>query len=572
MSKPEKTDGELKGLLRSIYGTVPDQLLNDLQRRIDAAQETPQRPSSLWSQSDVVLICYADQIRDRDCSPLTSLRQFLVDYQLQGLLKCIHLLPFCPYSSDDGFSVIDYLAVDPNAGDWGDIEALGRSFDLMFDLVLNHCSRHNEWFQRFLQDDAEFADYFVTADPSCDLSQVTRPRSLPLLTPFATPSGVKHVWTTFSDDQVDLNYANPMVLLRMLDVLIEYARRGARIVRLDAIAFLWKQIGTSCIHLPQTHAIVQLMRFMLDRIAPGTLLLTETNVPHAENVAYFGDGNEAHMVYQFSLPPLLLEAVCSGDTSLLVQWLKTIRPTYPQTTYFNFTASHDGIGVRPLEGLVPQERIDRLVLTMQRRGGRVGMRRRADGVDVPYELNISYVDAVADVDELSPQEHAERFLATQAIMLSLQGIPAVYFHSLVGSSNDLDAVAATGINRRINRHKYQRDVLDRTLQAESSRQRLIFDGYIKLLQVRTSQPAFHPDAAQEILDLPTDGLLGMRRTARSGECIVVVANLTTRVRNASIEFSNSNSATDLLSSEMIDLTEPIPLSPFQVRWLLVNAN
>ncbi len=420
-------DATTAGLLNEIYGRQPPELIATIERLTAAA--TPATPAAMWSERDVVLITYADQVRDAEGSPLQAQRRFLLDHAVNEVINCVHLLPFCPYSSDDGFSVIDYLAVDPAAGSWDDITQLGESFDLMFDLVLNHCSQHSRMFQGYLAGEKEFADFFIDQDPAVDLSGVVRPRSLPLLTPFESPSGTKHIWTTFSADQVDLNYANPAVLAAMLEVLVDYARRGARIIRLDAIAYLWKQVGTSCIHLPQTHAVVQLMRCVLDRAAPGTLVLTETNVPHEENISYFGSGtDEAHMVYQFSLPPLLLDAVHSGQTAVLKDWLSTLAPPSDLTTFFNFTASHDGIGVRPLEGIVPQQRVQRLADIVRDHGGLVNTRRNSDGSDSPYELNITYLDAIADRRKVSAAEHSRRFLATQAIMLSMQGMPAVYFH------------------------------------------------------------------------------------------------------------------------------------------------
>ncbi len=458
--------------------------------------------------------------------PLKAQLDFLLDHSLDEVIQCVHLLPFCPYTSDDGFSVVDYLAVDPESGTWNDIANLGDSFDLMFDLVLNHASQKHEWFQRYLDGDPDFAEFFIDQDPSADLTAVVRPRSLPLLTEFQSADGVKHIWTTFSADQVDLNYANPRVMLAMLETLVQYARHGARIIRLDAIAFLWKEVGTGCIHLPQTHAVVRLMRHVIDRVVPGTLILTETNVPHAENISYFGNGDdEAHMVYQFSLPPLLLDAVHSGETSVLRDWLKTLKPPTQQTTFFNFTASHDGIGVRPLEGIVPVERVEKLAEIVRSHGGRVNTRRNPDGSDSPYELNITYLEAVADSSSVSPAEHARRFLATQAIMLSMQGIPAVYFHSLLGSPNDQAGVEQSGQNRRINRHKYDRDELETVLSEPHSLQRRVFDGYRRLLEVRIAQPAFHPDAQQEVLELPGDGLVGLIRTAATGERLAMLANL-----------------------------------------------
>ncbi len=554
-------------IIRSIYGEVPEELARGIEELIRSPRTRRRDSSDSWDERDIVLISYADQVRDADDRPLETLRRFLLDHDVDELIRCVHLLPFCPSSGDDGFSVIDYLSVDPGIGDWEDIAELGKSFDLMFDLVLNHTSRRHRWFQRYLEDDPEYERFYIEVDPGTDLSSVVRPRSLPLLTEFDSASGVRSVWTTFSDDQVDLNYANPRVMLAMIQTLVAYARRGARIVRLDAIAYLWKEIGTSCVHLPKTHAAVRLMRDVLDRVAPGTLVLTETNVPHAENVSYFGDGtDEAHLVYQFSLPPLLLDAIHGGDTEVLQQWLSGLSPPSPTTTFFNFTASHDGIGVRPLEGLVPPSRVERLVDVVRRHGGRVSMRRGPDGRDHPYELNITYLDAVADRQTVAADEHARRFLATQAVMLAMRGVPAVYFHSLVGTPNDQAGVEATGQNRRINRHKYSREVLETAITAEGSLQRSVYEGYRHLLQVRRQLPGFHPAAGQASIAVTEAGLIGFWRAPGRDERIAVLANLCGHERSVPAGLLEG-ALHDRLSGESWTGDVAITMPAFRVRWM-----
>lgn len=511
---------------------VIDELTAPVLQRLAAQQADP---APRWTERDIVLITYADLLRSEEKSPLATLDGWLSGEGLDELLRCVHLLPFCPYSSDDGFSVIDYLQVDPNSGTWGDVAHLDQSFDLMFDLVLNHCSQHSEWFQAYLRCETPYDQYFIDADPSLDLSQVVRPRSLPLLSPYETADGRKHVWTTFSADQVDLNYGEPRVLAEMLRVLLEYAERGARIVRLDAVAFLWKEIGTNCLHLSQTHEVVKLCRDALELASPRTLVLTETNVPHAENVSYFGqvdpvdsEGDEAHMVYNFSLPPLLLDAFVNGDATAIRAWLENLADPPPGCTFFNFTASHDGIGMRPLEGLVSDERFEKIIAAVAVRGGKINTRRTADGRDIPYELNITYVDAISptpggeeggDWVEL----HARRFLSSQALMLALRGMPAIYFHSLVGTRNDYAGVESSGQNRRINRHKYDLDELRDHLSRSDSLQRRIYDGYRELLAFRIAQPALHPDAPQEVIEVGNKHVLAVKRTSLDGTQELVVA-------------------------------------------------
>ena len=356
VGSPEQHE-TLKQHLTCLYGEagageVLPRLL-ELLESYTAKIPEPKRVS--WDETDVVLITYADQVfgsNPQEKHPLAVLREFLVHHNYQDCINTVHLLPFYPYTSDDGFSVVDYKEVDPNSGDWEDVRGLAEDFNLAFDLVANHCSQKSEWFQKYLAGEEPYDTFFIDVDPQTDLSEVVRPRALPLLTPFETADGEKHVWTTFSPDQVDLNYGSPEVLLAMTDVLLFYVQNGARVVRLDAIAFLWKELGTNCLHLDQTHEVVKLMRTITQLVAPHVLILTETNVPHPENISYFGLADEAHMVYQFSLPPLLYDAYLNEDATTLSNWMESLYDIPSGTTYFNFTASHDGIGVRPLEGLV----------------------------------------------------------------------------------------------------------------------------------------------------------------------------------------------------------------------------
>lgn len=481
----------------------------------------------LWTHEDVVLVTYGDTIQSPSQMPLQSLHAFLNRYFPQ-LFSMVHLLPFFPWSSDGGFSVTDFRAVNPQLGDWDDIAALGDNYDLVFDLVLNHCSRENLWFVDFIAGQEPACHYFVEVDPSENLSLVTRPRSTPVLSGVRTHHGLRYVWTTFSNDQIDMNYRNPDVLLEFVDIMLYYFRRGARKIRLDAVGYLWKEIGTSCIHLPQTHEIVKLFRDILQLVEPAGLILTETNVPHAENISYFGDGDEAHMVYQFSLPPLLLHAIYSGNTRYLTTWAKSLEQLrLPENcTFFNFTASHDGIGLRPLEGLVPDDEINDMLDAMRDRGGYISTRRNIDGSDIPYELNISYFDAFRKPHNESNRYHIPAFLISQIIALSFKGIPAVYIHSLLATPNDSLGVERTGLTRAVNRRQWDRGELEGLMANPDTETGRVFAAYVHLLRLRRQQRAFHPDAPQCVLELGA-GLFGFTRTAPDGnQQIVCLFNCT----------------------------------------------
>jgi sucrose phosphorylase len=479
-----------------------------------------------WDERDSVLITYADTVRhEGESVPLAALHRFARKH-LKGAIRTIHLLPFYPWSSDDGFSVIDYRKVDPACGDWADVVALGQDFDLMFDFVLNHCSAKSSWFKDYVAGIEPARHYFLPVDPETDCSEVVRPRTTPLLTKTRTRDGESHVWTTFSPDQVDLNWQNPEVFFEFLDILFLYLSKGMRIARLDAVAFLWKKLGTNCLHLPETHEMVKLFRDVCDIVAPRAVILTETNVPHKENVSYFGQGDEAHMVYQFSLPPLLLHAFITGNGKYLTQWAMELDPPPKGCTFFNFTASHDGVGVRPVEGILPTEERDKLIEHVEGAGGRVGWRAMPDGSKQPYELNITYYSALSIPG--NTRLGAARFLCSQALALSMRGIPAVYFHSLTATENDLDGLEATGERRSINRRKWEFPELKEHLKAGLGK--LVFNRYLRMLRRRTEHPAFHPDAPQEVFDVHPD-LFVLRRTSLDGEeSVFCVFNLTAKTK------------------------------------------
>ncbi len=563
----EPTRERILARLTFLYGDRGPECLERVVRLVEEfVPKLPARRKSTWDERDAVLITYGDQVRTAGATPLQALGRFLDRAGLDEVLSTIHLLPFFPYSSDDGFSVIDYGEVDPALGDWSDVAALYQRYELMFDLVLNHVSRESRWFADYVAGKDPFINYFIEVEPGADLSSVVRPRSLPLLTPVETSRGLRHVWTTFSDDQIDLNYAEPDVLVEMLSVLLFYIAQGARIIRLDAIAYLWKRIGTASIHLPETHEVVKLMRDLVDAIAPGTILLTETNVPHEENVSYFGDGDEAQMVYQFSLAPLLLEAILTGDATLFAGWLHGQPPTPPGTTVFNFTASHDGVGVRPLEGIMPTDRKQRFIDMIRARGGHVSVKRNPDGSESPYELNVTYFSALSDPD---PQRHVRRFLTSQAIMLSLRGIPGIYFHSLVATANDTAGLERTGRARSINRRKFDLDELDAALRDSSSIPGSVLEAYRRMLAVRIQQPAFHPEAQQEGVDLGHPSLVGFVRTSLdAGQRILVVANLGPEPRTVDcVAAAGLPPGADLLGSA--ELTgSSVRLEGYQTAWIV----
>ncbi|MFT6421862.1 MAG: sucrose phosphorylase [Thalassolituus sp.] len=521
-----------------------------------------------WSEKDIILITYGNSIQTADETPLDTLATFLRE-RLTGVVNSVHILPFFPYSSDDGFSVIDYYQVNSDWGDWSDVAKVAQNFDLMIDLVINHCSRENLWFVDYIGNHQPYCDYFIEVDPETDVSMVTRPRNTPLLTPVHTHRGVRHVWATFSEDQIDLNFANPDVLLEFIRIYLFYIEQGARFIRLDAVAFLWKQLGTNCLHLKQTHEAVKLLRDVINFVAPEVVMITETNVPVKENLSYFGESDEAHMVYQFGLPPLVLHALNRGNASFLTDWADDI-PVLPEgCSYLNFTASHDGIGVRPVEGILPEREVQDLIDSMHRFGGFVSMKANSDGTESPYEINITLFDACMGTRRGVDHHQVPRFLCSQAIMLAMQGIPAVYIHSLTASPNDLDHVEQTGRTRSINRRIWDKNELEYLLGNPVTHQAEVFTTLTRMIRIRRDQKAFNPDARQDVIKINTD-LFILKRTSTDGEQrIYAISNVTERILRlplASLGFLE-NGLKDILALESTTIDEELVLYPYQTVWL-----
>jgi glucosylglycerate phosphorylase len=556
------SEQKLQALLTELY---PDDAATVHQQIMERLKNTrvPQASDDYFSEKTVTLITYGDSLKREGELPLQTLRAFLDDW-FDNIIDTVHILPFYPYSSDDGFSVIDYMKINPELGTWEDVRALSEKYRLMFDAVVNHMSAQSEWFQKFLS--GEYPNLFMTESPDTDLSMVTRPRTSPLLTPFQRPDGsTVYVWTTFSADQVDLDFRSPETLLKILDVLLFYVEQGAQVIRLDAIAFLWKIAGTTSLHLPQTHTVVKLFRAALDIIAPHVVLITETNVPHAENISYFGDGtDEAQLVYNFTLPPLLLHALIRGDASKLAEWVNTLQTPSRRTSYFNFTASHDGIGVRPVEGILTADELAELIAHVEANGGRVSYRSNPDGTQSPYELNITYVDATGAPD-LPTELHIARFLLTQAVMLSLAGVPAIYIHSLLGTRNDTEGLQRLGYNRAINRAKLHADTVRDELNTPFSFRARVFEGCAHLLNVRTHLKPFHPHASQLAFVLHRGTVFGIER-ALDEERLTALFNFTDEPQTALID----TDCADALSGENIRMGE-VTLAPYEVRWLMSDS-
>jgi len=562
---------KLERIIRTFYTFIPPRMM---------VHESNFNPAERFTQKDIILITYGDLLRSEERPPLGTLAKFCETY-LGGTINTLHILPFFPSSSDRGFAVIDFEAVDHHMGSWKDIGELGDRYQLMFDGVINHVSSKSPWFQEFLNGNPQYKDFFITFQTPEALTReqrkmIFRPRTSDILTEFMTAHGPVYVWTTFSEDQIDLNYKNPEVLLRVIKILLSYVQKGADIIRLDAVTYLWAEPGTRCIHLRQTHEIVKLFRDLLDTVAPHVALVTETNVPHEENISYFGNGyDEAQMVYNFALPPLVLYTFYAEDATLLSAWAKTLVLPSDRTAFFNFLDSHDGIGLMAVKHILSEEEIDLLLETATERGGLISYKTGETGEEEPYEINITWFSALNDeMNEEDIDIQIKRFVASRLIALILRGVPGIYLHSLIGTQNDILAVMATKSKREINRTILDYDALNDVLNDSSSRVYKINRMLGHLIGIRTMHRAFHPNGPQQILDLSPSIFAILRSSPEGDEHILCLINVTPRsvtlILPASLLPGPCSSWTDLIRNTVHPLNRgrlSLTIQPYDALWL-----
>ncbi len=574
MSSPlaQQVEHHLEHIYRGTEVNEIDKLATELIQlmRLEKVEPIKNRYINHWDEKDSILISYGDSILQPEKKPLETLKLFLDTYS-KDMIDGVHILPFYPFTTDDGFSVLDYSTVNPSLGDWNDIVAIAENYSLMADLVINHCSARSLWFDNFKKNRDPGRNFFFTASPDDDLSAVVRPRTNELLREVETSQGTQYVWCTFSHDQVDLNFKNPEVLKEFVSIIRQYLDHGVRIFRLDAVAFLWKEIGTNCLNLEQTHEVVRLLRSLIEQARPDAIIITETNIPNRQNLAYFGNANEAHCIYNFSLPPLLVNTLVTGSCDHLKQWMMSMPPARNGTAYFNFIASHDGIGLRPAEGLLDEQEIDLLVSTMQQFGGLISWRSGENGDRKAYEINISLFDALQGTNEGPDQYGLQRFICAHAIMLALEGIPGIYIHSLVGTRNDYQRAENSGHNRAINRHQWNYESLKTELEDSSSSHYQVYNQLKSLLNIRCCQSAFHPNATQFTLHLGSQLFGFWRQSMNREQSIFCVSNISSQkqmLEMSDLNLIDTEDWFDLISGEKFgEKHQIIELSPYQTVWI-----
>ena len=536
------------------------QLINNFNKK------NPKKKKSI-SEKTTLVICYGDSVYSEKKKSIRVFQSFF-QKKLKNYFNTIHFLPFYPSSSDSGFAVKDHYKVDNKLGNWLDIKSISKSTDVMADMVINHSSARGLWFKNFLKKKVPGKDYFLTVDNKFNTSRVIRPRDHALLKKIKIFNQSDYLWRTFSPDQIDLNFRNPSVLIQFIKIMIHLINNGVTIFRLDAIAYLWKENGTKCINLKQTHEIIKLLRNIINLLNIQTTIITETNLPENENLSYFGKNDEANWIYNFSLPPLLIHAFLFENSSYLNKWSKNLPNTKNDNCYLNFIASHDGIGIRPTEGLLNKKTLDNFLNRLKKNGSKFSYRKVQNKAKKVYEANITVFDALKKSDyDIQGKFYLERYISSHAIMISFEGIPAIYFNSIFGTSNDEAKYIITGNNRDVNRYRWNFKNITNKLKNNKSKQNIFYQNICNLLNIRRKQKAFHPNALRINLNFGQKIYAFKRVSIDKKQTILCITNLSSKIQKTKISKKYHKMKNLINSKIQIEDKKFLVLRPFETIWL-----
>jgi sucrose phosphorylase len=528
-------------------------------------KKNPKKKKSI-SEKTTLVICYGDSVYSEKNKSIRVFKNFF-QKKLKNYFNTIHFLPFYPSSSDSGFAVKDHYKIDSKLGNWFDIKSFSKKSDIMADMVINHSSARGLWFKNFLKAKRPGKDYFLTIDSKFNTSKVVRPRDHKLLKKIDIFNKTDYLWRTFSPDQLDLNFKNPAVLLRFIKIMINLINHGVTIFRLDAIAYLWKESGTKCINLNKTHEIIKLLRVISGLLNTQTLIVTETNLPEKENLSYFGKNDEANWIYNFSLPPLLIHAFLFENNSYLYNWSKKLPRSKNGNCYLNFIASHDGIGMRPTEGLLSSKALKDFLYRLKKNGSKFSYRKIQNKSKKIYEANITVFDALKKTNYDNGKFSFERYISAHSIMIAFEGVPAVYFNSIFGTSNDEAKFVITGNNRDVNRYKWNLKNISNKLNNKDSKEYYFYKKISNLLSIKKKQKAFHPNASRENINLGPKIFCFKRESINKKQTIICITNLSSKIQYLKLS-KKFLKYKDLLGSKIFfTIDKRIKLDPCQTIWL-----
>ncbi len=600
--------------MRGLYGDRSDfdALLDRLRDQVSAAYA--ERSPDLralderrlvapdWFQRTEMLgyVCYVDRLagtlRDLLGDPTDS-RPTPVDYLRELGVSLLHLMPLLkprPAPNDGGYAVADYHAVDPRLGTMDDLRAVAdglraRGISLTLDLVCNHTAREHEWAERARAGDPTYLAYFRSypdrTEP--DRWERTLPEVFPDFAPGSftwVPECERWVWTTFNDYQWDLDYSNPDVFAEMFGVICHLANVGVEVLRLDAVAFMWKRLGTNCQNQPEVHLLLQAWRALTRIVAPGVILLAEAIVSPDDLVGYLGQGEgagkECELAYHNVLMVSLWSALAEQNATLLTHTLRAMPPIPPTAAWLTYVRLHDDIGWAVTDenaGAVGLGGYDhRAFLSDFYSGefpgsfarGAVFQANPATG-DRRISGSLASLAGLEEALERGDDEAAalavRRILMLHHLILTFGGIPLIYMGDEIGLRNDpayAEDPDLAGDNRWLHRPRMDWAAAARRADPDSI-EGWIFTELRRLVRLRAATPELHAQAAAEAIWHDDPRLFMLLRTSARGD-VLILANVAPHAFDASLP-PGWDRAVDLVIGEHVEWR--VAMAAYQVRWL-----
>jgi amylosucrase len=540
---------------------------------------------------------------------LKSLKTKTSYFQNLGV-NMVHVMPImaCPTGhSDGGYAVSDFRKVDSRIGSMDDLDDLAKEFSkrdilLTLDVVLNHTSNEHEWAQKAAQGDRKYQDYYYVFQNReiPDMFEETMPEVFPDTAPgnFTWIEGMdKWVMTVFKNYQWDLNYSNPAVFIEMMDVILFWANHGADIVRLDAVAFLWKKIGSTCQNEHEAHLILQLMKDCCQVTAPGVLFIAEAIVAPVEVAKYFGEdainAKECEIAYNATFMSLLWDAVATKNTRLLNQGIKSLPDKLERATWLNYIRCHDDIGLGfddediRLSGFEPVSH-RRFLLDYftgefddsAARGKPFGHNAKTGDARISGSLaSLAGLEAALETGDPEQIDDAIKvIILLHGMIMSFGGIPLLYYGDEIGTTNDyryIEDERKSGDTRWMHRPTFDWEKAELRNRSNSVENR-IFMALKKMITVRKEIPSFADFNNRELRDTGNPHLFAFCRTNHQhvSEKILVVGNFDAHPQH--MEFNDQQELAHMQKHQLYDLysgEEPaifknaLVVPPYHFYWI-----